>query len=94
MIPGVTDPGSGISPSIFGTVLAALFAGGTGVFAFLVGMIRNLLRENKHLYETVMDKVVPAMTENTTASKAMIEATVSLQNAIAIADDRRQRGRS
>lgn len=91
VIPG---PGSGIQLSDVWPLLAIIFAGCAGVFGFMVKHINDLRAENKELRDKLTDQVVPCLTESTLASKAMMEASVKLQAALAVAEDRLQGRRS
>lgn len=84
---GIEPSNTGITLSNIWPLLVVMFAGAGGVFAFLVKHIAELRTENRELRDKVMDQVVPALTENTLASKAMMESTVRLQSALAVAED-------
>lgn len=74
-------------------ILVVMFTGAAGVFAFLVKKINDLDNRNDKLVAKLTDEVVPALTESTTASKSMVEATVRLQSALAVQEDRQKERR-
>jgi len=89
----VGGPPNGITLTDVWPLLAVIFTGAAGVFGYMVKHTNDVEAKNKELTDKLINEVVPTLTENTIASKAMIDATVRLQSALAVAEDR-QKGRS
>lgn len=73
---------------VFAVAITAVF----GFFGLLVKLLADARKDNKELQSLVIEKALPALTENAEATKLMVQVSQQILTALAVAQAVKDRG--